>query len=193
MWSHYVTVTIFAIIYPQFSPALVRFLPSKGDQWEMVSSHFKVGAKLGEGNYGQVYKGTLSEDVATAPSKVYIAKQTKNGKQPYTVAIKLLKGVQHTGLFLCYNLYPCNRFSNTLSFVLVPSFHPIFYRRCRRTRCTELFGGDCHDEEGVLWGVLPCGPDGGLCLHCTATCTGPGVCSIWRPPLIPQALETEGK
>ena len=72
----------------------MKFLPSKGDQWELFGSHFKTGKKLGEGNYGQVYKGTLSVDVAAAPAKVYIARQTRSGKQPYTVAIKLLKGAQ---------------------------------------------------------------------------------------------------
>ena len=66
-------------------------------------------------------------------------------------------------------------------------------RRRRRASSGELSGGDCHDEEGVLWGVLPCGPDGGLCLHCTATCTGTGVCSLWRPPLILEVLEDKGK
>ena len=47
---------------------------------------------MGEGNYGHVYKGTLSMDVAMAPAKRYIATQTRDGKPPYTVAIKLLKG-----------------------------------------------------------------------------------------------------
>ena len=77
----------------------------------------------------------------------------------------------------------------------IPYTHhnPFLSRRCSSTRGGELPGGDCHDEEGILWGVLPCGPDGGLCLHCTATCTGPGVCSLWRPPLLPQVLEAEGK
>ena len=41
--------------------------------------------------------------------------------------------------------------------------------------------------------MLPCGPDGGLCLHCTAPCSGPGVCSLWRPSLLSQILEAEGK
>ena len=83
-------------IHSQFSPALVRLLPAKGDQWELVSSHFKIGTKLGEGNYGQVYKGTLSVEVSTIPAKMYIARQTASGKQPYTVAVKLLKGVHNT-------------------------------------------------------------------------------------------------
>lgn len=76
----------------QYSPALAKLLPSKGDEWELLSSHFKVGTKLGEGNYGQVYKGTLTVDVVTAPAKTYIAMQIQKGKSPYTVAIKLLKG-----------------------------------------------------------------------------------------------------
>ena len=82
------------ILQSQFSTDLVKLLPSKGDQWELLGSHFKVGTKLGEGNYGQVYKGILSMDVATAPTKKYTARQTRDGKPPYTVAIKLLKGAQ---------------------------------------------------------------------------------------------------
>ena len=78
----------------QFSTALAKLLPSKGDQWELFSSHFKIGTKLGEGNYGQVYNGTLSMDVATEPAMRYIARQTRDGMPPYTVAIKLLKGAQ---------------------------------------------------------------------------------------------------
>ena len=65
-------------ILSQFSPALVQLLPAKGDQWELVSSHFKIGAKLGEGNYGQVYKGTLSMKVATLPAKTYIYSKADN-------------------------------------------------------------------------------------------------------------------
>ena len=77
----------------QYSTALVKLLPSKGDHWEVLGSHFKVGTKLGEGNYGLVYKGTLSMDVATAPAKRHIDKMTREGKPSYTVAVKLLKGV----------------------------------------------------------------------------------------------------
>ena len=70
----------------------MKLLPSKGDQWELLGSHFKVGTKLGEGNYGQVYKGTLSMEVTREPAKKYIMMRTQEGKAPYTVAIKLLKG-----------------------------------------------------------------------------------------------------
>ena len=77
----------------QFSTQLVKLLPSKGDQWELLNSHFKVGTKLGEGNYGQVYKGTLSMEVASAPAKKYVMTGAQKGKSPYTVAIKLLKGI----------------------------------------------------------------------------------------------------
>ena len=76
----------------QFSPDLVKFIPSKKDRWELLGCHFQVGTELGEGNFGKVYKGTLSVDVATAPAKRHIRKMTQEGKPPYTVAIKLLKG-----------------------------------------------------------------------------------------------------
>ena len=92
----------------QFSPALLKLLSSKGDKWEIRVSHFKIGNKLGEGNYGQVYKGMLSMDVATAPAKKFITRQTKGGKSPYTVAIKLLKGAQHIDYIDCLMKCACH-------------------------------------------------------------------------------------
>ena len=77
----------------QYSPDHVKLLPSIKDKWELHCSQFKVGTKLGEGNYGVVYKGTLSMDVATVPAKRHIDNMTREGKPPYTVAVKLLKGV----------------------------------------------------------------------------------------------------
>ena len=76
----------------QYSPDLVKLLPSRRDKWELFGSHFKVGTKLGEGNFGQVYKGTLSRNVAMAPVKKHILKVATERKSHYTVAIKLLKG-----------------------------------------------------------------------------------------------------
>ena len=84
----------------QFSSDLVRFIPSKKDKWELLGPNFKVGTKLGEGNYGQVYKGTLSLDVSTAPAKSYIKRMRQEGKSSYTVAIKLLKGIYTLKLLL---------------------------------------------------------------------------------------------
>ena len=83
----------------------MKLLPSKGDQWELLSSNFKIGTKLGEGNYGQVYKGTLSVEVASAPAKRYIARQTGRGKPPDTVAIKLLKGAQFNEYAIVWTLH----------------------------------------------------------------------------------------
>ena len=78
----------------QYSADLVKLLPTKSDPWELLGSQFKVGTKLGEGNYGLVYKGTLSMDITTAPAQRHKDTMTREGKCPYTVAIKLLKGAR---------------------------------------------------------------------------------------------------
>ena len=82
------------IILPltQYSADLVKLLPTKSDPWELLGSQFKVGTKLGEGNYGLVYRGKLSMDTSTAPAQRHKDRMTREGKCPYTVAIKLLKG-----------------------------------------------------------------------------------------------------
>jgi len=85
--------TLHYTTFMQYATVLVKLLPSKRDPWELLGSQFKVGTKLGEGNYGVVYKGTLSMDVSTAPVQKHMDKMTLEGKNPYTVAIKLLKGL----------------------------------------------------------------------------------------------------
>ena len=68
-------------------------VPLKCDPWELLGSQFTVGTKLGEGNYGVVYKGTLSMGGSTISVQKHMDKMTQEGKNPYTVAIKLLKGL----------------------------------------------------------------------------------------------------
>ena len=84
--------TLHYTTFMQYATVLVKLLPSKRDPWELLGYQFRVGTKLGEGNYGVVYKGTLSMDVSTAPVQKHMDKMTQEGKNPYTVAIKLLKG-----------------------------------------------------------------------------------------------------
>ena len=66
-------------------------------------------------------------EVATAPAKRYIARQTKSGKAPYTVAVKLLKGVQHNYdyiiiIFLTYEV------KNVCWYLLIPCTTPLILR-----------------------------------------------------------------
>ena len=68
----------------------------------MLGSHFNVGTKLGEGNFGQVYKSTLSMGIATVSAKRHSIKMTGEGKPPYTVAIKLLKGTYMHNIGVIY-------------------------------------------------------------------------------------------
>ena len=76
----------------QYATVLVKLLPSESDSWELLGSQFNVENKLGEGNYGVVYKGSLSTDVSTAPAQRHMDTMAQEGKSPYTVAIKILKG-----------------------------------------------------------------------------------------------------
>ena len=78
--------------FMQYATVLVKLLPSESDSWELLGSQFSAGTKLGEGNYGVVYKGALSTDVSTAPAVRHMDKMEQEGKSPYTVAIKILKG-----------------------------------------------------------------------------------------------------
>ena len=89
MYIYYVNI----YLRMQYSTVLVRLLPSTSDPWEIHGSQFKVGTKLGEGNYGVVYKGALATDTSTPPAQRHMDKMTQEGKSPYTVAIKLLKGM----------------------------------------------------------------------------------------------------
>jgi serine/threonine protein kinase len=57
------------------------FIPPEWDIWELERSDVTLGEKIGEGNFGEVYKGTLSGKM-----------NPKTGmKSEYTVAIKTLK------------------------------------------------------------------------------------------------------
>ena len=68
-------------------------LNTTGDDWELDPSHLYMNNKLGEGNFGEVYKATLSSDLSSPRAKKYaetVSLLTK-AKSPCFVAIKVLK------------------------------------------------------------------------------------------------------
>ena len=69
----------------------LHFLSTTEDSWEISRCEIEVGDKLGQGNYGAVFRGQLSLE-AMSP-KIYAYKQEMEfeGKSHLTVAVKLLR------------------------------------------------------------------------------------------------------
>ena len=69
----------------------VHFPVTPDDVWEILRCEIEVGDKLGQGNYGAVFRGQLS--VAAMTPKIYAHKQEMEfeGKSHLTVAVKLLR------------------------------------------------------------------------------------------------------
>ena len=61
------------------------------DAWEVPRSEIEVGVKLGQGNYGAVFRGQLS--VMAMSPRIYTHKQEMEfeGKSSLTVAVKMLR------------------------------------------------------------------------------------------------------
>ena len=74
-----------------YNTQVVRFLCATEDSWEIPRSEFEVGVKLGEGNFGAVFKGQLR--VTAMSPKIYAHKQEMEfeGKSHLNVAVKILR------------------------------------------------------------------------------------------------------
>ena len=66
-------------------------LNTSEDAWEISRSAIAVGDKLGQGNYGAVFKGQLT--VTAMSPKIYAHKQEMEfeGKSHFNVAVKMLR------------------------------------------------------------------------------------------------------
>ena len=69
---------------------MVRFLDATEDPWEISRSEIEVGVKVGQGNYGAVFRGQLT--VAAMSPGIYTHKQEMEfeGKSHLNVAVKML-------------------------------------------------------------------------------------------------------
>jgi hypothetical protein len=68
-------------------------LPTTGDDWEVDPNHLYMNNKLGEGNFGEVYKATLSPGLTSPRAKKYAdtVKLLSKSQSPCYVAVKVLK------------------------------------------------------------------------------------------------------
>ena len=70
---------------------VVRLLDATEEEWEISRSEVELGDKLGQGNYGAVFKGQLT--VAAMTPMIYVHKKETDfeGKSHLTVAVKMLR------------------------------------------------------------------------------------------------------
>ena len=74
-----------------FITQVVRFLDATEEKWEISRCEIEIGDKLGQGNYGAVFKGQLT---VTAMSPIIHAHKKEmdfEGKSHLTVAVKMLR------------------------------------------------------------------------------------------------------
>ena len=74
-----------------FTTQEVHLPTTPDDAWEIPRCEIEIGDKLGQGNYGAVFRGQLSVE-AMSP-KIYAHKQEMEfeGKSHLTVAVKVLR------------------------------------------------------------------------------------------------------
>ena len=70
---------------------MIRLHTANEDAWEISREEIELGDKLGQGNYGVVFKGELT--VTAMSPMIYAHKKEMNfeGKSHLTVAVKLLQ------------------------------------------------------------------------------------------------------
>ena len=70
---------------------VVRLLDGTEEEWEISRSEIELGDKLGQGNYGAVFKGQLT--VAAMTPMIYVHKKEMDfeGKSHLDVAVKMLR------------------------------------------------------------------------------------------------------
>ena len=70
---------------------VVRFLNATEDEWEVPRCEIEVGAKVGEGSYGAVFKGELTVKAMTPMIHAHKKEMDFEGKSHLNVAVKILQ------------------------------------------------------------------------------------------------------
>jgi len=74
-----------------FIPQVVRHLDGTEEEWEIPRSEVELGDKLGQGNYGAVFKGQLTVTAMTPKINTHKKEMDFEGKSHLSVAVKMLR------------------------------------------------------------------------------------------------------
>ena len=67
-------------------------MPTKPDDaWEIPRCEIEIGDKLGQGSYGAVFRGQLSEEAMSLKIHAHKQEMEFEGKSQLTVAVKMLR------------------------------------------------------------------------------------------------------
>ena len=70
---------------------VVHFLNISAEEWEIPGSDIEVGDKLGQGNYGSVFKGQLTVTAMSPMIHAHKKEMDFEGKSHLKVAVKMLQ------------------------------------------------------------------------------------------------------
>lgn len=98
--------------------ASVRFLAY--EELEEATNNFEPASMLGEGGFGKVYKGVLSDGTAVAIKK--LTSGGKQGDKEFLVEVEMLSRLHHRNLVKLVGYYSsCDSSQNLLCYELVPN------------------------------------------------------------------------
>ena len=70
---------------------MIRLHNANEDAWEIPREEIELGDKLGQGNYGAVFKGQLAVTTMSPTIDAHKKEMDFEGKSHLTVAVKLLR------------------------------------------------------------------------------------------------------
>ena len=88
---HYSILAISIILLILFILQVVRLLDDTEEKWEIPRSEIEFGDKLGQGNYGVVFKGQLTVTAMTPMIYVHKKEMDFEGRSHLAVAVKMLR------------------------------------------------------------------------------------------------------
>ena len=83
----------------------MRFLDATEDAWEISRNEIEVGVKLGEGNYGAVFKGQLTVTAMSPTINAHKKIMDFEGKSHLCVAVKMLQRKYIRAYYTCALLF----------------------------------------------------------------------------------------
>ncbi|KAM5586357.1 putative leucine-rich repeat receptor-like serine/threonine-protein kinase [Rosa sericea] len=84
-------------------------------QIKTATNNFDIANKIGEGGFGPVYRGLLSDNTAIAVKK--LSAKSKQGNREFVNEIGMISALQHSHLVKLYHLYGCCIEGNNLLLV----------------------------------------------------------------------------